>query len=128
VRLLLDTHILLWAALQPDRLSVTATELLEDPDNMLAFSAVNVLEVAIKKGLNREDFIVDPHLLRRRLLGNGYTELPVTGSHAAAVARLPSVHKDPFDRLLLAQAVVEGVTFVTADTMLARYPAPVRLV
>ena len=84
-------------------------------------------EVAIKNGLGRADFSVDPSLLRRGLLENGYTELPVTGAHAVAVHGLPPIHKDPFDRLLVAQALIEGVTLVTMDEVVRRYPGPIRV-
>jgi PIN domain nuclease of toxin-antitoxin system len=126
VKLLLDTHLLLWAAGQPELLSRGARELLNDPDNDLLFSAANMWEVAIKRGLGRDDFRVDPRLLRRGLLDNGYGELAITSEHAIAVELLPAIHKDPFDRILLAQAVIEGITLVTSDPVVARYPAPVR--
>ena len=94
----------------------------------LVYSAASIWEVAIKSGLGRADFTVDPRLLRRGLLENGYTEMPVTGSHAAAVDRLPPIHRDPFDRILVAQALVEGQTLLTADEVVARYRGPVRLI
>jgi PIN domain nuclease of toxin-antitoxin system len=128
VRLLLDTQILLWAACQPERLSAAARELLTDPRHELIFSAASLWEIAIKKTLGREDFRVEPRLLRRELLDNGYVEQPITGQHAVSIDSLPSLHKDPFDRLLLAQALCEGFTLVTSDAQLARYPGPVRKV
>jgi PIN domain nuclease of toxin-antitoxin system len=126
VKLLLDTHVLLWAAGEPDRLSAAARELLLDPQNELLFSAASLWEIAIKRTLGREDFRVEPRVLRRGLLDNGYVELPITSQHAVSIDGLPPVHKDPFDRLLVAQALVEGVTLVTSDTRLLQYPAPVR--
>lgn len=128
MRLLLDTHLLLWAAGHPDRLSPLAYALLDNPANELVFSAASLWEVAIKRSLGRDDFRVDPRLLRRGLLDNGYIELPITGAHAVAVDGLPSIHKDPFDRLLVAQAMVEGIELLTADPAVARYPGPVRSV
>jgi len=128
VKLLLDTQILLWAAGLPERLPAAARNLLNDPHNELLFSAASLWEIAIKNTLGREDFRVDPRLLRRGLLDNGYVELPVTGQHAVSVDGLPPLHKDPFDRLLLAQALCEGITFVTSDAQLARYPGPIRKV
>jgi len=128
VKLLLDTQILLWAAGQPDRLSAAARKLLNNPRNELLFSAASLWEIAIKSSLGRKDFSVEPRLLRRGLLDNGYTELPVTSEHAVGIDALPPVHKDPFDRLLLAQALSEGVILVTGDAQLARYPGPVRKV
>jgi PIN domain nuclease of toxin-antitoxin system len=126
MKLLLDTHLLLWAAGVPDRLPVAALAEIENPDNDLLFSAASLWEVAIKRGLGRADFTVDPRLLRRGLLDNGYHELSVTGEHAVAVDGLPPIHKDPFDRILIAQSIAEGVTLLTVDELVARYPAPVR--
>lgn len=126
MKLLLDTHVLIWAAGFPDRLSVEARELIADTDNDLVFSAASLWEVAIKSGLGREDFIVDARLLRRGLLDNGYSELPVASEHAVAIDGLPPIHKDPFDRLLIAQAMVEGITLLTADDLVGEYPGPIR--
>ena len=128
MKLLVDTQLLLWAAGQPERLSARARTLLKNPRNQLLFSAASLWEVAIKNTLGREDFRVEPRLLRRGLLDNGYTELPVTSQHAVNIDSLPPVHKDPFDRLLLAQALTEGITLVTGDALLARYPGSVRKV
>lgn len=128
MKLLLDTQILLWAAGQPERLSAAARRLLSDRRNELLFSAASLWEIAIKRRLGREDFRVEPRLLRRGLLDNGYVELPITSQHAVGIDALPALHKDPFDRLLLAQALSEGVTLVTADAQLARYPGQVRRV
>lgn len=123
---MLDTHLLLWAAGLPERLSIAARELLNDPLNELLFSAASIWEIAIKNGLGREDFRVEPRLLRRGLLDNGYVELPITSQHAVSIDSLPPAHKDPFDRLLLAQALSEGLLLLTSDAQLARYPGPVR--
>ena len=128
MKLLLDTHLLLWAAGQPHRLSQAANALLNDPDHVLLFSAASLWEVTIKRGLGRDDFRVDPRLLRRGLLDNGYSELAITSAHAVAVEQLPPIHKDPFDRLLLAQAIVEGIMLLTSDPVVARYPVSVRQV
>lgn len=121
MKLLLDTHILLWAAGCPEKLSPSARSLLTASENALFFSAANIWEIIIKKGLGRDDFKVDPFRLRRMLVLHGYTELPVTSEHALAVDRLPKLHKDPFDRLLLAQAGAEGMALVTADPSVVRY-------
>lgn len=128
MKLLLDTHILLWAAGRSRRLSVAARKLLNDPQHELIFSAVSFWEITIKNSLARDDFAVDPHVLRRGLLDHGYVELPVTSQHAAHVATLPALHRDPFDRMLVAQALTEGITLVTADAVVARYPGPIRKV
>jgi PIN domain nuclease of toxin-antitoxin system len=128
VNVLLDTHLLLWAAGQPEKLSVVARELLEDPENALLFSAASLWEVAIKAGLGRADFRVDPRLLRRGLLDNGYGEIPVRSAHAVALDNLPSIHKDPFDRILVAQAQVEGIVLVTSDDLVSQYGGSIRQV
>lgn len=128
MKLLLDTHLLLWAAGQPNRLSPAALELIDNPANELLFSAASIWEVAIKSGLGRNDFQTDPRLLRRGLLDNGYSELPILSEHVVAIDSLPPIHKDPFDHLLVAQATVEGITLLTADSVVARYAGPVRLV
>ncbi|MBZ0094596.1 MAG: type II toxin-antitoxin system VapC family toxin [Sulfuricella sp.] len=108
MKLLLDTHLLLWAAGSPDQLSAAARPLLEDPLNELLFSAASLWEIAIKRGLGRSDFQVDARVLRRGLLDNGYQELAITSEHAVSIDSLPLIHKDPFDRILVAQATVEG--------------------
>ena len=128
MKLLLDTQFLLWAAGQPEHLSRAARKLLQDSDNELLFSAASLWEIAIKRGLGREDFRVEPRLLRRGLLDNGYTELAISSQHAVSIDTLPPIHKDPFDRLLLAQALTEGITLVTSDEQLALYSGPVRKV
>lgn len=128
MKLLLDTHLLLWAAGQPDRLSKTARDLIEAKGSELIFSTASLWEIVIKRGLGREDFKVDARLLRRGLLDNGYTELPIASEHVVAIDTLPPLHKDPFDRVLVAQALVEGIILLTTDEVVACYPAPVRAV
>ena len=126
MKLLLDTHLLLWAASEPGRLPLPALAEIENPSNELLFSPASLWEVAIKRGLGKEGFAVDPRLLRRGLLDNGYQELPITGEHAVAIDGLPAIHKDPFDRILVAQAIVEGIILLTVDDLVARYPGPIR--
>jgi len=128
MRLLLDTHLLLWVASDRERLSPAAVALIEDEQNILSFSTISLLEVAIKYSLGRPHFQVDPSILRRGLLDNGYVELPVSGEHAVAVASLPPIHKDPFDRLLVAQAKVEGIALLSSDAAMADYGGVVRRV
>jgi len=128
MKLLVDTHFLLWAAGQPDRLSTEARTLIDDPANELLFSAASLWEVIIKRGLGRDDFKVDARVLRRGLLDNGYSELPVVSDHVVAIDSLPSIYKDPFDRVLVAQATVEGITLLTTDSLIAKYPGPIRMV
>jgi PIN domain nuclease of toxin-antitoxin system len=134
MRLLLDTHILLWSAgwsfseSPKTRISRAAIDLIDDEDNEAFFSAASVWEVAIKYARGDTDFAVEPNVFRRSMAESGYTELTITGRHAAAVAGLAMIHKDPFDRLLIAQAIVEGITLLTADKTVATYPGPIRLV
>ena len=128
MKLLLDTHLLLWAAGEPDRLPARARALINDRRNELIFSAASLWEIVIKRRLGRDDFRVDPRLLRRGLLDNSYSELPVTSVHAVAVDSLLPIHKDPFDRILVAQAMVEGLALLTVDPVVARYKGPVRKV
>jgi PIN domain nuclease of toxin-antitoxin system len=125
MKLLLDTHLLLWAAGDSARLSRKARSLINDSENELLFSAASLWEVSIKRGLGRKDFSVDPRLLRRGLLDNSYLELSIAGVHVVAVDTLPAVHKDPFDRILVAQAMVEGVVLLTNDSLLANYPGTI---
>jgi PIN domain nuclease of toxin-antitoxin system len=124
MKLLLDTHILLWGAAEPERLSKSASSLIENPDNEVMFSAVSLWEIVIKTGRGRADFRVDAAILRRGLSDNGY----VTGAHVAGLASLPPIHKDPFDRMLVAQAMIEGLTLLTADPVVGKYPGDIRLI
>ncbi len=121
MKLLLDTHILLWAAAEPEQLSSKAKALIEDPENQLYFSAASLWEISIKNKLGRADFKVDLPVLRRNLLDNGFEEIAISSAHALAVDTLPPIHKDPFDRIIVAQANVEGVRLMTADSALAEY-------
>ena len=128
MKYILDTHILLWASGQSQRLPKSVKKIIDDPDNQLYFSAASLWEITIKRGLGREDFRVDPHLLRRGLLDNGYRELPITSEHAVATDSLPPLHKDPFDRIMISQALIEGFELVTSDEVVAQYSAPIKLV
>jgi PIN domain nuclease of toxin-antitoxin system len=126
MKLLLDTQILLWAAGQPERLSALARRIINDARNQLFFSAASLWEVAIKSSLGRRDFRAEAGPLRRGLVDNGYDELAITCQHAVAVGTLPPIHRDPFDRMLVAQAAIEGILLLTADPVVAQYPGPVR--
>jgi PIN domain nuclease of toxin-antitoxin system len=128
MKLLLDTHLLLWAAGSPGQLPATARILMEDLQNELLFSAASLWEIVIKRSLGRSDFQVDARVLRRGLLDNGYQELAITSAHTVFIDSLPLLHKDPFDRILVAQATVEGITLLTADVLVAQYPGPVQQV
>ena len=123
MRILLDTHILLWAA--ADKLPPGAAKYVEDNANTLLFSSASIWEIVKKRGLGRTDFVIDPASLYSALLSAGYQELPVTGKQTLLVAGLPPLHKDPFDRILLAGAMAEGIPILTADEELARYPGSV---
>jgi PIN domain nuclease of toxin-antitoxin system len=127
MRLLLDTHLLVWAMGSPQRLPAGLAPMLEDPGNTPVFSVASLWELVIKQALGRPDFSVQLAVLRRALLDGGWQELPIEAHHALAVAALPPLHRDPFDRLLLAQANAEGLLLITADQQLAAYPVPVRL-
>ena len=128
MKLVLDTHLLLWAAGGAAQMPAEAVRLLSDPAHELFFSPASLWEVVIKNGLGRADFKVDPHLLRRGLMDNGYRELSITSAHTVAIEGLPPIHKDPFDRILVAQATTEGMVLVTSDAIVAQYPGPIQRV
>jgi PIN domain nuclease of toxin-antitoxin system len=125
LKLLLDTHIAIWAATNPGRLSGEARASIENLENELFFSAASIWEVAIKRISSRGESLPDHRMLRRNLLENDYRELSITSEHAVAIDTLPGIHKDPFDRILIAQAIVEALTFVTADRTVAKYPGSI---
>ncbi|HEX4311971.1 MAG TPA: type II toxin-antitoxin system VapC family toxin [Acidobacteriaceae bacterium] len=127
MKLLLDTHLLLRAAESIERVPPGVRVSMADPKNELLFSVASLWEIAIKSSLKRPDFQVDARVLRRGLIDNGYQELPILSEHAVAIDALPPIHKDPFDRLLIAQATVEGITLLTDDTTVAQYPGAVQL-
>lgn len=126
--LLLDTHLILWAAFEPERLSAKATKQLNSRETPLLFSLASLWEVAIKTSLGRADFVVDVTVLRQALLAAGFEEMPIQTHHLARLAKLPWVHRDPFDRLLVAQAIEERITLLTADATLKAYGRFVRAV
>ncbi len=128
MKFLLDTQLVVWALVDPKRLSILARSIIEDAQSELVFSTSSLWEIAIKRGLGRKDFQFDPRVLRRTMLNADYEELPVLGQHAVEVDSLPPIHKDPFDRILIAQAMVEGITLLTADRVIAQYPGPIRKV
>jgi len=125
VKLLIDTQLLVWSAIDPERLSKRAEQILSHDQNELHFSTVSLWEIVIKSGLGRGDFNVDAAVLREGLLVNGYLEIVIGGHHAIAVRNLPRLHHDPFDRMLLAQAAVEEFSFITTDGVLAKYPGSI---
>jgi PIN domain nuclease of toxin-antitoxin system len=128
MKFLIDTHLTLWIPSGDERVSPKMLRLLEEDENEFLFSTVSLWEIAIKRSLGRADFQIDSRGVRRQLQRAGYEELPVLGEHAMAVDTIPFIHKDPFDRLLIAQATVEGITLLTADAVIAKYPGPIRKV
>jgi PIN domain nuclease of toxin-antitoxin system len=107
------------------RLSPAAREIVSNPGNKFVFSVCNIWEIAIKRGLRSPDFQHNPREIRQYLLRNGCEELPIQSRHVVEVDSLPPIHKDPFDRILIAQAMVEGITLLTADAVIAQYPGPI---
>jgi PIN domain nuclease of toxin-antitoxin system len=128
MRFLVDTHLLLWATEASPRLSRIAARLISDPANDLIFSVASIWEISIKHAKGLKSFHAHPGTVWEGLLENGYKELPVLGKHAVAVGRLPRIHGDPFDRILIAQSLVEGIILLTSDATVARYPGPIRKV
>jgi PIN domain nuclease of toxin-antitoxin system len=122
---LVDTHILVWLSMKPSRLDARTRDILEDTGNEIYFSAISIFEIAIKQQLGKVDFNIDASAVRRSMINEGFVELVVDGLHAAFVATMPPIHKDPFDRLLVAQANIEGITLITADEQIARYAGPI---
>jgi len=123
MKILLDTCIVLWAA--EGTLPPAAVRYIEDKTNILLFSSISIWEISIKRGLNRPNFIVDPTCLYNELLRIGYEELPLTGKQTLIISSLPEIHKDPFDRILLAQAAYEGIPLLTADRVISQYPGSI---
>lgn len=121
MRLLLDTHVLLWVAAEPERLPTSVRERIQTLDNEVLFSAASIWELAIKQQIGRIALGVTPEELAKEAVRRGFEELAVTSVHAAGVGHLPLHHRDPFDRLLIAQAVHEPARLLTADGTLARY-------
>ena len=126
MRLLLDTHILLWTIGMSRRLPIATRQLLENPDHEIYYSAASLWEIAMKRGLGRPDFQADPERLLAVLPEMDFIELPITAGHAAAVIHLPTLHKDPFDRLLIAQSRTEPMILLTNDELVIQYGEPVR--
>jgi PIN domain nuclease of toxin-antitoxin system len=128
MKFLFDTHVAIWTLFNDPRLSQAAREIVSNPGNEFVFSVCNIWEIAIKRGLNAPDFRHNPREIRQFLLRHGCEELPIHSRHVVEVDSLPLIHKDPFDRLLIAQAVVEGITLLTADDKIAKYSGPIRKV
>jgi PIN domain nuclease of toxin-antitoxin system len=126
MRILLDTHVLIWAVAEPDRLDAKTADDLENIANEILFSAASIWEIAIKYRLSRPDFAHEPNDIARTARQTGFVELAVNADAAAKVATLPLLHRDPFDRLLIAQALSEPALFYTADEDLVPYSELVR--
>ena len=127
MKLLLDTHILLWAAGEPQKLPVKIRQLIEDEENTLFFSAASIWEIVMKNGLGRSDFQIEPRMFRSALMDNGYLEVPITSEHVLFVHDLPPLHKDPFDRILVAQSSIEGMALLTVDQAVIDYGGTVMI-
>ena len=128
MRLLLDTHLLVWIASDPAKLSRLLRLLLQDPANEVFFSTAALWEIIVKSALGQRSFNCDPYALRAGLLANGYRELPITADHAFVLLTLPPLHRDPFDRIMIAQAIFEGMKLLTVDAKVLLYPGPVQKV
>jgi len=124
MRLLLDTHIILWMLGKPAALSKRARDLLENLQNEIFFSPISLFEIAVK-AKRRSDFRADPQEVHALLLVRGVHELPLSSEQAVLVPTLPSIHSDPFDRLLLCQAIAQDMILLTADDILCRYSSNV---
>ena len=119
MKLLLDTNILLWAA--ADKLPASVEKYILDESNELYYSSASIWEIVIKRGLNRPDFDVSPHLLNKSLVENGYLQIPISVEHTLLTGTLPMIHKDPFDRLLISTALAEDLTIITIDENIQKY-------
>ncbi len=128
MRLLLDTNILIWAVDKPDVLDLQTQSALRDKANDVCFSAASIWEIAIKAGLGKSGFAVDPDVIAEAARTTGFIELPVGSRDASGVQHLPAHHKDPFDRLLIAQALAGPYQFLTSDALLTAYSPLVSLV
>ena len=121
MKLLLDTHILLWAAGEPKKFPLKIRQLIEDEENTLFFSTASIWEIVMKNGLGRSDFQIEPRMFRSALMDNGYLEVPITSEHVLFVHDLPPLHKDPVDRILVAQSSIEGMAVLTVDQAVIDY-------
>lgn len=128
MRILLDSNLLVWISEESPRLPKVVERLLEDDEHRFFFSAVSLWELAIKSALGKSDYRVDVMQLYSELVDNEYEELPLNSRHAFALAGLPAIHKDPFDRMLIAQSISEGMLLLTSDETIARYSGAIQLV
>jgi PIN domain nuclease of toxin-antitoxin system len=127
-RFLVDTQLLLWNVYGSRKLPARVARLFRDGRHQFFYSAASLWEIAIKAGLGRAHFVADTAAIRETLEDNGFAELPVSAQHAVAVSRLPTIHADPFDRMLVAQAITEPMALITTDERLAAYPGTIEVV
>jgi PIN domain nuclease of toxin-antitoxin system len=127
MKILVDTHMLVWLAAATARLPLAAREIIEDPDNEIFFSSASIWELTIKHSLGKGEIPVHPRVLHTALAAHDFQEIAITSLHGLAAGSLPPIHKDPFDRIMIAQSIAEDCILITSDRMLARYDAPVRL-
>ena len=128
MKILFDTHLLLWSAIRSPRLPKVSAQMLADPSVEPVFSVAALWEIAIKAAKQMPEFPHDTATVRRSLMRAGWSELLIEADHVIAAARLPAIHRDPFDRLMIGQATAEAITLVTADQIVAQYPGPIRRV
>lgn len=127
-RFLVDTQVLLWNVYGSKKLPARVARLFRDGRHQFFYSAASLWEIAIKAARGRDDFVADAAEIRDALEDNGFLELQIAGEHAVAVSKLPPIHGDPFDRMLVAQAIVEPMALITSDERLAAYPATIEVV
>ncbi len=128
MKILLDTNILIWVTASPEKVPENILHQIQDTKNTIFFSAASIWEIAIKHTFGKPDFFFNPLIIHQALVENNYTELPITSNHAIAIQHLQKIHKDPFDRMLIAQAIAENMLLMTADQTIVKYPAPVLFV
>jgi len=127
-RFLVDTQLLLWNVYRSRKLPARVARLFGDGRHQFFYSAASLWEIAIKAARGRKDFVADAAAIRDALEANGFNELPVAAQHAVQLSSLPPIHADPFDRMLIAQAIVEPMALITSDERLAAYPGTIEVV
>ncbi len=127
-RFLVDTQLLLWNVSGSRKIPARVARLFRDGRHEFFYSAASLWEIAIKAALGRGDFVADAVAILETLDENGFHELFITAQHAVAVSRLPPIHGDPFDRMLVAQAIGEPMALITTDERLAAYPGTIEVV
>ncbi|MDE1159873.1 MAG: type II toxin-antitoxin system VapC family toxin [Neorhizobium sp.] len=125
---MLDSHMLVWLVGASDRLPAKARIAIENPSNLIFFSSASIWELQIKHSTGRARLALPPVILHQVLVSNQFHEVPVTSQHGLRTAALPPIHRDPFDRILIAQAMAEDMLLLTSDQMVGRYPGPIMLV